>query len=99
MIDFEICLLLLTFVGLAIGSTAIWLVRVSRKHEFAIAGHFLFIATLVFLGITTFVAAARWADGVVPLGLVSGFLATGMLWETPKTTMDEARLLNMSENA
>ena len=83
MANLEIGLLMLTIVGLLLGCCAISWARTSRKQARIFLGRCLFVGTLIFLGASGSVAALHRADGLIPLGLSSGFLLVGMLWELP----------------
>ncbi len=77
----ESLLLVTTFAGLLVGALSIHWAR--SRQSLANWGRRLFIATLLLLGGTGLVAAGARADGLVPLGLVAGFLVIGMLWDNP----------------
>jgi len=79
--NLEIGFLVLTLIGLILGSWAILWVRTSRKQLLVFLGRCLFIATLLFLGGSGILAAMHRAEGVIPLGLTSGFLVIGMLMD------------------
>jgi hypothetical protein len=81
--NLEIGFLVLTLIGLILGCWSILWVRASRRQGLVFLGRCLFIATLLFLGASGILAAMHRAEGVIPLGLSSGFLVIGMLWETP----------------
>jgi hypothetical protein len=81
--NLELAFLASTVVGLALGCLSIAWARTSEKPVFVLLGRCLFVATLLFLGGSGVLAALNHAEGVVPLGLTSGFLTMGMLWEIP----------------
>jgi hypothetical protein len=49
-------------------------------------GRLLFVGAILILGGSAGAAALHRAEGLIPLGLVSGFLIMGMLWEVPQPT-------------
>jgi hypothetical protein len=81
--DLEICLIALALVGLVLGAWGILWARFSQVKGRTTWGRGLFIATIIFLAISSSVAAFHHAEGLVPLGLTAGFLVIGMLWEAP----------------
>jgi hypothetical protein len=85
----ELSVLIATFFGLAVGSGCIYLVRAHPNARKARIGRFVFIGTLVGLGGVALYAAIMRADGLAPLGLLSGLLTVGMLWENPATAAPE----------
>jgi hypothetical protein len=72
-----------TLVGLGLGSCSIYWVKANPSARQARWGRRLFIVTLIALGGVAFFAAIMHADGLAPLGLSSGLLTVGMLWEGP----------------
>src|SRR5215475_100649 len=85
----ELAVLVATLVGLLTGAGCIYWVKVKPCPRRARWGRWLFIVTLVSLGVVALVAAILHADGLAPLGLLSGFLIIGMLWEGPVATVEE----------
>ncbi len=79
----EACLFLLTISAVLIGSWAIFWARNLSDATRRSWGRWVFVATLCVLGMGGLTAAWHKADGLVPLGLASGFLVIGMLWESP----------------
>jgi hypothetical protein len=79
----ELAVLIATFIGLAIGFCCIYWVKVKPCPRRALWGRRLFILTVLALGIVALIAAILRADGLAPLGLLSGLLIVGMLWEGP----------------
>jgi hypothetical protein len=86
MLVIEFAVLLATLVGLLLGSWCIYWVKVKPTARRAMLGRRLFIVTLLSLGIVALIAAILRADGLAPLGLLSGLLTVGMLWEGPVAT-------------
>jgi len=87
----ELSVLTATLIGLVLGGCCIYWVRVRPSVRRALWGRRLFIATLLGLGVAALFAAMMHADGLAPLGLLSGLLTVGMLWESPAPTLqDEA---------
>ena len=85
----EFVVLVATVIGFLMGGLCIYWVKVRPSAGRARWGGRLFIATLLSLGATAFVAALVRADGLAPLGLLSGLLITGMLWESPVPAFDD----------
>lgn len=85
----ELAVLVATVLGLLIGVCCIYWVKVhpERAHW----GRRLFIGTLLGLGCVAAFAAFMHADGLAPLGLLSGMLTVGMLWESPTPVLQEQR--------
>jgi len=81
--ELESCLLALAFIGLALGTWGILWARFSRASIRSLWGRSMFVAAIVFLAVSSSVAAFHRAEGLVPLGLTAGFLVIGMLWEMP----------------
>lgn len=79
----ELSVLIATILGLLVGVCCIYWVKVRPCPRRAWWGGRLFIVTLLGMGLTAFFAAVMHADGLAPLGLLSGLLTVGMLWETP----------------
>ena len=87
----ELAVLCATLAGLLVGICSIYWVRVRPCPRRACWGRRLFVVTLLSLGGMAFFAAVMHADGLAPLGLLSGLLIVGMLWEGPVPAMqDEA---------
>ena len=88
----ELAVLVTTLVGLLLGSCCIYWVKVHPSPRQALWGRRLFVVTLLALGGMSLVAALMRADGLAPLGLLSGLLIVGMLWESPMpaTVHDES---------
>ena len=85
----ELSVLIATFFGLSLGACSIYWVRVRPCARRARWGCRLFIATLIGLGGVGLFAALMHADGLAPLGLLSGLLTVGMLWESPAPTLQD----------
>lgn len=83
MANFEITLLGLTFLGVALGGWSLCWARFSQIDGRALWGQRLCMVTLVYLGICALVAASTHADALAPLGLSAGLLLVAMLWESP----------------
>jgi hypothetical protein len=81
LLDVWLCALLA--VCIVAGGWAILITRVGREEHGGAWGRGLFVGTLFVLGGCTMVAAFHRAESLVPLGLVSGVLVVGMLWESP----------------
>lgn len=79
----EFSVLLITLVGMLLGSFCIYWVKVRPSARRARWGCRLFVVTLLVLGAAALAAALTRADGLAPLGLLSGLLIVGMLWESP----------------
>ncbi len=88
----ELTVLLATLVGLMLGAWSIYWVRVRPCVHRAKWGRRLFVVTLLILGGIAFLAAVAHADGLAPLGLLSGLLIVGMLWESPLTALPDETL-------
>ncbi len=78
----ELWLRVLTLVGVILGTWSIFWTRTAGPPGRAAWGRWLSVATLLGLGITGLVAAQARANGLAPLGLVSGWLLVGMVWES-----------------
>ena len=85
----ELSVLVATLVGMLMGSWCIYWVKVRPSARHALWGRRLFVATLLKLGCMAFFAALMHADGLRPLGLLSGLLIVGMLWESPAPAMQD----------
>jgi hypothetical protein len=85
--DIEICLLVLTYSGLLLGTWGILWVRAGASPLLVICGRGIFLCTLVLMGVTCLVAASFRADGLIYLGLSAGFLVILMLWESPRDAL------------
>ena len=85
----EWMVLLATFAGLILGAWSIYWVRVRPCVKRARWGCRLFVMSLLILGSSALLAALAHADGLAPLGLLSGLLIVGMLWESPATAIPE----------
>ena len=79
----ELSVLVATLVGLLLGGCCIYWVKVHPSARHALWGRRLFVLTLLKLGVVSLIAALMRADGLAPLGLLSGLLIVGMLWESP----------------
>lgn len=84
----EWIVLLATLSGLLLGTWSIYWVRVRPCVRRALWGRRLFVAALLILGGFALVAAFMRANGLAPLGLLSGLLIVGMLWETPAAAIE-----------
>ncbi len=87
----ELSVLTATVLGLLVGVCCIYWVKAHPSAGWARWGRRLFIATLLGLGAVAFFAAFMHADGLAPLGLLSGLLTVGMLWESPTPSLQEQR--------
>lgn len=85
----ELSVLVATVLGLITGCCCIYWVKVRPSVRHARWGSRLFIATLIGLGAVALVAAFMHADGLAPLGLLSGLLTVGMLWESPPAILQD----------
>lgn len=85
MLNLEFCLLAFTCSALLSGTWGILWARTSRIPVRASLGRWLFVGTLLSLGICGSVAAFHRAEGLVPMGLAAGLLLVGMLWEAPRS--------------
>ncbi len=70
--------------GLLLGLWGIVWARLRPASSAARWGKCLFVITFLILGAATFLAALNHHDGLAPLGLLSGLLVVGMLWEGPR---------------
>jgi hypothetical protein len=78
----ELTVLIATLVGFLMGVCCIYWVKVRPSARRALWGRRLFVVTLLSLGGMALFAALVHADGLAPLGLLSGMLTVGMLWES-----------------
>ena len=85
----ELTVLIVTLGGLLTGIGSIYLVRVRPSDRHARWGRRVFVGTLLCLGGVGFLAAFLHADGLAPLGLLSGLLTVGMLWESPTPALSD----------
>ena len=76
-------------VGFALGSCCIYWVKVKPCPKRARLGRRLFVVTLLSLGAMALFAAIAHAEGLAPLGLMSGLLIVGMLWESPAPAIQD----------
>lgn len=83
----EISVLIATVLGLFSGACCIYWVKAGQSARHARWGRRLFVATLLGLGCVAAFAAFMHADGLAPLGLLSGLLTVGMLWESSTPTL------------
>jgi hypothetical protein len=79
----ELAVLIATLIGLLMGVGCIYWVKVRPCPRRACWGRRLFVVTLLSMGGVAFFAAVIHSDGLAPLGLLSGLLIVGMLWESP----------------
>ena len=84
MVELELWLLCTTLGGFFVGGTSISWARSETSPRHVLWGRRLFIAVLLLLGGTGFVAACHYADGLIPIGLLAGLLLVAMLWESPR---------------
>lgn len=84
----DILVVLAILVGLFLGVGSIYWVKARPCVNRARWGRRLFVGTIVCLGVVAIVAAFMHAIGLAPLGLLSGLLIVGMLWETPAETVE-----------
>ena len=85
----ELSVFLATLIGMLLGGCCIYWVRVRPSARHALWGRRLFIATLLGMGAVAFFAAVMHADGLAPLGLLSGLLTVCMLWESPAPALQD----------
>jgi hypothetical protein len=85
----ELTVLIVTLAGFLMGVCCIYWVKVHPSGNRARWGRRLFVVTLLSLGGMAFFAALVHADGLAPLGLLSGMLTVGMLWESPTPAMHD----------
>lgn len=79
----EMTVLAATIIGLVLGVCSIYWVKAQPGPRHARWGRRLFVVALLILGGVGLFAALMHADGLAPLGLTSGLLIVGMLWESP----------------
>ena len=85
----ELSVLISTLVGTVLGTGCIYLVKMNASARQARWGRRLFVVTLLALGAMALFAAVARADGLAPLGLLSGLLTVGMLWDNPTPAPSE----------
>jgi hypothetical protein len=85
----ELTVLVATLAGLLLGVCCIYWVKVHPSARRAQWGRRLFVVTLLSLGGVALFAAIVRADGLAPLGLLSGLLIVGMLWEGPVPALQD----------
>jgi len=95
--SFETWLLALMVIGLVSGGWGIVWARTGGSRGGIYLGRGLFIATLLFLGASSLLAARHRADGLAPLGLSAGFLVIVMLWEAPRVGRHDSEVLAAPE--
>jgi hypothetical protein len=78
--------------GLLLGLWGIVWARLHPTARSARWGKCLFVVTFLILGAATFLAALYRLDGLAPLGLLSGLLVVGMLWEGPRRATTPAEM-------
>lgn len=83
MLLFEYSLIALTILCFFLGALGILWGRASTCPHRTSLGRILFVGTLLILGAGLQLAAFYEAEGLIPLGLLAGFLVVAMLWETP----------------
>jgi hypothetical protein len=83
MLVFEFSLIALTIFCFILGGLGILWGRASSCPHRTSLGRVLFVGTLLLLGAGLQLAAFYEAEGLIPLGLLAGFLVVAMLWETP----------------
>jgi hypothetical protein len=96
---FEGWLLALTVTGLVSGTLGIIWARTAGSRSGIYLGRGLFIATLLFLGASSLLAARHRADGLAGLGLSAGSLVIFMLWEGPSSGRSDSKVSSLSEEA
>ena len=99
MSSFETWLFALTIIGLLLGACGIVWAKTGGSRGGIYLGRGLFIATLLFLGGSSLLAAWHRADGLPPLGLSAGFLVIFMLWEAPSGGRREPDVFPLREEA
>jgi hypothetical protein len=82
--DVELCVWCLTILGLLLGAWSIYWVRTELSPLRVLWGRRIFVATMLKLGGTGFVAILERAGSLAPLGIVSVLLVVAMLWESPR---------------
>ena len=88
----ELTVLIATLAGLLMGGCCIYWVKAHPSARHARWGRRLFVVTLLCLGGVALFAAIVHADGLAPLGLLSGMLIVGMLWEGPVPALQDDTL-------
>jgi hypothetical protein len=86
-VDFTVSIM--TVVGLILGSCCIYWVNMRPCARRAWWGRSLFLVALMILGSAVLLAALTRNEGLAPLGLLSGLLIVGMLWENPSAIMSD----------
>jgi hypothetical protein len=81
--DLELSLWLLTVASSVLGGLGILWARAGGDPATVSRGQRLFVLVLLAVGAGALVAAFHPAQGLVPLGLLAGWLVVAMLWETP----------------
>lgn len=87
MATFNIVLLLLSFAVVLLAAWSIGLARGDAALKRTRVGAWLFVGCLLLIGCIAIVAALTHADALAPLGILSGFLVVGMLWDSPEPTL------------
>lgn len=87
MATFNLLLLLLSLGVILIGAWSIALARAEVDPGKTRLGRWLFTFSLLMLGGIAILAALIRADALAPLGILSGLLIVGMLWESPEPTL------------
>jgi hypothetical protein len=89
----EFSVFLTTLFSLLLGSCSMYWVKVRPSARRAWWGSCLFVIALLLLGAAIVVAALIRATGLAPLGLLSGLLIVGMLWDSsiPVITDDSSQ--------
>lgn len=77
----ELSILAATVACAVVGGCCIYWAKADADSRRARWGRGLFVLTLLALGSTALVAVMTRSTGLPPLGLVSGLLVVGMLWE------------------
>lgn len=80
---FELWIYAITLVGLVLGAWGIIWARCSKDQGRTWLGRGIVVITFIAVGSLGLVAALYRTNGVIFLGLVTGFLLVGMLWEAP----------------
>ena len=99
MATFEGWLLTLTVMGLVCGTLGIIWAKTAGSRSGIYLGRGVFLATLLFLGASSLLAAWHRADGLAGLGLSAGSLVIFMLWEGPRTGRSDSQMSSLSEEA
>src|SRR5437016_4129355 len=87
----ELSVLIATIIGLFVGVCCIYWVKAHPSANRARWGRRLFVLTLLGLGVVAGFAAFMHADGLAPLGLLSGLMTVGMLWEGSTPALPEGQ--------